>query len=100
MNAWRPKLDQYGYFEIVPYENKLGLNLPNEDKKIIRKFDELVIGKIVPKSDGAEIYLLQDDNYTLWYKSSLKGFLWSYIDSWFGGTSKAPHDMTNYLSIK
>lgn len=100
MNAWRPKLDQYGYFEIVPYENKLGLNLPNEDKKIIRKFDELIIGKIVTKSDGAEIYLLIDNSYILWYKSSLKGFLWSYIDSWFGGTSKAPHDMTNYLSIK
>lgn len=99
MNGWKPKLDQYGYFKIVPYENRLGKFLPNEDKTIIRKFEEPVEGKIVPKKDGAEIYLLIDGKFELWYKSNLKGFLWSYIDSWFGGTSKAPHRMTNYLHI-
>lgn len=99
--GWRPKLDQYGFFEVVPYENVQGSNVPNEEKMIILAAEEMCYGYFEPAPDGWELWIIdKDGKETLWHKGQLNTQFVGKISGWFGGNRKAPHTMRMYLNFR
>lgn len=99
--GWRPKIDQPGFFEAVPYENVNGVNVPNENKMRILAAEEELFGYFEPAPDGWEIWIINPDKPdTLWHKSQLTAKCVGKIDGWFGGNQTSPHTMRMYLNFR
>lgn len=90
--AWRPDSKIKDMFELCLYENINGANRPHES----------AVYK-VRAGEGFSFWFLESGgNYTLWVNgvvlgqqdNDIKYRTIAKISAWFGGTSKAPHDMS------